>query len=228
MAGHPTKTIIACRTLTEEFDSFRTCGMRIEALASGLHLHADRLRGALQERIDKVTGLTETIVVGYGMCSMGVIGLKAGQSALVIPRADDCIGILLGTREAYKDALRKRPGTYFLSKGWIKAGITLVDDLQRMEARYGKHRAHLVMKRMLRHYRYLAFLDTGKPDEEGYRSFARKAAEMLGLTYGTIRGTRAILQKMVEGPWDGDFVVKAPGQQVTLNDFGMGNAGEVK
>lgn len=226
MACHPTKTIIACRTVLEELDSSVTFGMRIEALESGLHLHADRLSEALQERIDKVTSLTETIVMGYGMCSMGVIGLRAEESTLVIPKSDDCIGVLLGTRKAYKSALQKRPGTYFLSKGWIKAGITLVHELERMEARYGKHRAHRVMKRMLQHYRHLAFIDMGTPDQEFYRCFARKAAEILRLTYGSIQGTRIILEKMNEGPWDGDFVVKAPGEEVTLSDFDMGTAGK--
>ena len=80
---------------------------------------------------------------------MGVIGLKATHSTLVIPRQDDCISIFLGSRKAYKRELDKEPGTYFLSKGRIDAGITLLDELKRMEERYGKKLAERVMKRML-------------------------------------------------------------------------------
>jgi hypothetical protein len=125
-------------------------------LESGLHLHSDRLRGALQAMIDDITADTETIILGYGLCSMGVIGLKATHSTLVIPRQDDCIAIFLGSRRVYKEALNQEPGTYFLSKGWIDAEITIVDELKRMEERYGKKRAERVMKRVLQHYHRLA------------------------------------------------------------------------
>jgi len=196
--------------------------MAFETLASGLHLHSEELRGTLQARIDDITARTETIILGYGLCSMGVVGLKADHSTLIIPRQDDCIGIFLGSRKAYSAELQKTPGTYFLSKGWIKAGITLVDELKRMEDRYGKRRANRVMKRMLQHYSRVAFIDMGAEDQAPYRRFARKAAKVLDLNYEEIRGTRNILEKIANGPWDDDFVVAPPGHTVSLKDFGMG------
>lgn len=36
-------------------------------LNSGLHLHPDKLRGALQAMIDEITSDTETIILGYGL-----------------------------------------------------------------------------------------------------------------------------------------------------------------
>jgi len=195
-------------------------------LESGLHLHSDRLRGALQAMIDDITADTETIILGYGLCSMGVIGLKAAHSTLVIPRQDDCISIFLGSRRAYKEALNQEPGTYFLSKGWITAGITLLDELKRMEERYGKKRAELVMKRMLQHYRRLAFIDMGYQNQEKYREFSRMAAKRLNLYYQEIKGTSELLRKICNGPWDNEFVVAPPGHSIDLEDFGMAPAGE--
>ena len=190
-------------------------------LESGLHLHPDKLRSGLQAMIDEITAHTETIILGYGLCSMAVTGLKAAHSTLVIPRQDDCISIFLGSRGEYKKEIEQEPGTYFLSKGWIDAGITLVDELKRMEERYGKERAERVMKRMLQHYRRLAFIDMDAEDQTPYRRFARKAAKMLDLTYEEIRGTRNILEKIANGPWDDDFVVARPGHTICLEDFGM-------
>jgi hypothetical protein len=214
-------TMIACRTVIEEMESLLPAGMAVETLVSGLHLCSDKLRETLQARIDDITAHTETIILGYGLCSMGVVGLKADHSTLIIPRLDDCIGMFLGSRKAYSAELEKAPGTYFLSKGWIKAGITLVDELKRMEDRYGKGRADRVMKRMLQHYTRLAFIDTGAPDQASYRQFARKAGETLHLAYEEIRGTRTLLEKIANGPWDDDFVVAGPGRTVSLRDFGM-------
>jgi len=195
-------------------------------LESGLHLHPDKLRGALQAMIDDITADTETIILGYGLCSMAVIGLKAAHSTLVIPRQDDCIAIFLGSRRAYKKELSQEPGTYFLSKGWIDAGITIVDELKRMEERYGRKRAERVMKRMLQHYRRLAFIDMGYQNQEKYRKFSKMAAKRLNLYYQEIKGTPEFLGKICNGPWDHEFVLAPPGHAVRHEDFGLVPAGE--
>jgi hypothetical protein len=171
--------------------------------------------------IDEITAHTETIILGYGLCSMGVIGLKATDSTLVIPCLDDCIALFLGSRRAYRKALNQEPGTYFLSKGWIDSGITLLDELRSMEERYGKRRAELVMKRMLQHYRRLAFIDMGYQDQERYRQFSQRAARELNLSYQEIKGTPELLEKICSGPWDDEFVVAPPGHIIRLEDFGM-------
>jgi hypothetical protein len=215
------KKIIACRTVIHEIQELLPSDMEALTLESGLHLHPEKLRGELQAMIDQITAHTETIILGYGLCSMGVIGLKARDSTLVIPCLDDCIALFLGSRGAYLRALSQEPGTYFLSKGWIDAGITLLDELRSMEERYGKRRAELVMKRMLQHYRRLAFIDMGYQDQERYRQFSQKAARKLNLRYQEISGTPEFLRKMCNGPWDDEFIVAPPGQVIRLEDFGM-------
>jgi len=200
--------------------------MEALVLESGLHLHPDKLRGNLQAMIDSITDDTETIILGYGFCSMEVMGLKAAHSTLVIPRQDDCISIFLGSRGDYKKEMEQEPGTYFLSKGWIDAGITLLDELKRMEERYGKKRAERVMKRMLQHYRRLAFIDMGYQNQEKYRKFSKMAAKKLNLYYQEIKGTLELLRKIYNGPWDDDFVVAPSGHTICLEGFGMVPAGE--
>ena len=223
---HGRTKIIACRTVIGEMQQVLPSDMKSLTLESGLHLHPDKLRGALQATIDEITADTETIILGYGLCSMGVIGLKATDSTLVIPRQDDCIAIFLGSRRAYKKELNQEPGTYFLSKGWIDAGISPLDELKRMEERYGMRRAELVMKRMFQHYRRLAFIDMGYQDQEQYRQFSRRAAKELNLSYQEIKGTPELLGRICNGPWDDEFVVAPPGHTIRLEDFGMAPARE--
>jgi hypothetical protein len=213
--------IIACKTVIHEMQHLLPSNMEPLSLDSGLHLHPEKLRGELQAMIDEITAHTETIILGFGLCSMGVIGLKASDSTLVIPCLDDCIALFLGSRRAYLKALSQEPGTYFLSRGWIDAGITLVDELRSMEERYGKRRAELVMKRMLQHYRRLAFIDMGYQDQERYRQFSQEAARRLNLYYQEINGTPELLGKICNGPWDDEFVVAPPGHIIHLEDFGM-------
>jgi hypothetical protein len=213
--------IIACKTVLEEMRRLLPPDLESLSLESGLHLHPDKLRNALQALIDEITADTKIIILGYGLCSMGVIGLKAADSTLVVPQIDDCVAIFLGSRRAYKRELSQEPGTYFLSKGWIEAGITLLDELKRMEQRYGKRRAEQLMERMLQQYRRLAFIDMGHQDQEPYRQFSRRAAKKLNLYYQEIKGTPEFLKKMCNGPWDEEFVVAPPGHPIRLEDFGM-------
>jgi hypothetical protein len=208
--------IIACKTVIEEMQGLLPPDLESITLESGLHLRPDKLRGELQSIIDEITADTKTIILGYGLCSMGVIGLRATHSTLIIPRLDD---VFLGSRKAYRKALSQEPGTYFISKGWIEAEITPLDELKMMEARYGKKRAELVMKRMLQNYKRLAFIDMGYKDQNKYRQFSRRAARKLGLSYEEIKGTRELLAKICIGPWDDEFVVASPGHKIRLEDF---------
>jgi len=59
-----------------------------------------------------------------------VIGLKSEYSTLVIPKVDDCIGILLGSNDEYKTQQLQQPGTYYLTKGWLKTKNTPLDDVR--------------------------------------------------------------------------------------------------
>lgn len=224
--SHGRTKIIACKTVIEEMQALLPPDLECLTLESGLHLRPDKLRGELQTTIDEISSDTENIILGYGLCSMGVIGLKATDSTLVIPRIDDCVAIFLGSRKAYRKELKQEPGTYFLSKGWIEAGITPLDELRMMEARYGKRRAELVMGRMLQNYKRLAFIDMGYKDQEKYRQFSRRAAKKLRLAYQEIKGTPEFLGMICNGPWDDEFVVAPPGHTIHLEDFGMAPARE--
>jgi hypothetical protein len=213
--------IIACATVIEEMKPFLPHDIEYREMEAGLHLHADKLKDALQDIIDEITVDTATIILGYGLCSKAVIGLKAENSTLIIPRVDDCISMFLGSQELYKVQLRKEPGTYFLSRGWIHAGITLIEELKRTEVRLGKRGAEIVKKRMLQEYKRLAYIDMGHDDQERYREFARRAAEELGLYYEEINGTTELIKQMPKGPWDDKFIVAPPGYVISFDDFKM-------
>ena len=211
--------IIVCDTIIKEMLALLPPDVEYQTVESGLHLRPEKLRAALQTFIDESDA--RTIILGYGLCSMAVVGLKSDHSTLVVPRLDDCIALFLGSQKRYREQLSKEPGTYYLSKGWIDAGVNLIEEFKVMEERYGKKRADMVKKRMLQHYTRLAFIDMGYQDQEYYREFSRRAADELELFYEEINGTERLLKKMIHGPWDDDFVVAPPGHTISLDDFGM-------
>ena len=77
------------------------------------------------------------------------------------------------------------------------------------------------MKQMLKNYKCLAYVDTGSEDQERYMRFAKKAAERLHLGYQDIRGSNQFIKKILNGPWDDEFIVAPPGHIISLDDFEM-------
>lgn len=213
------RRVIACATVIEEMLGWLPPEVEHEVLDFGLHLRPEGLRKALQERIDAASAQAEVLLLGYGLCSMAVVGLQARQAHLVIPRVDDCIAIFLGSSAAYQEQARQEPGTYYLTKGWIEVGDTPFEEYHRLVERFGEARARRMIELMLKNYRRLAFINTGQYAIERYREYARRTAAAFGLNYEEIEGSPALVRKMVSGPWDDEFVVVPPGQSVEYAAF---------
>jgi hypothetical protein len=210
--------VIACATVIEEMAPRMPPTMARQVLDFGLHRRPGGLTAALQEAIDASPGY-DAILLGYGLCSRAVVGLRASHGRLVMPRVDDCIAIFLGSRTAYETQTRGEPGTYYLTKGWIEAGDGPFGEDERLIARYGREKAHWLVAQMLRHYTRLAFIDTGAADLDRYRELARAAADRFGLRYEEITGSPSLVEKLLAGPWDRECVVVEPGGTVRIEDF---------
>jgi len=213
------RQVLACATVIEEMLPFLPADVPHEVLDFGLHLHAEGLKKTLQERIEELSPQADVLLLGYGLCSLAVVGLQARSAHLVIPRVDDCIAIFLGSCAAYQAQARKEPGTYYLTKGWIEAGGTPFTEHERLVEKYGQARAERMTALMLKNYKRLAYIDTGQYDIERYREYARQTAANFNLRYEEIEGSPLLVEKMVAGPWDDEFVVVEPGQIVRYLDF---------
>ena len=211
--------IIACATVIEEMFPLLPEGMTYEILDFGLHLTPEKLRDKLQEKIDTASVEADTIILGYGLCAMAVVGLKATKCTLVVPRVDDCIAIFLGSYAAYKYQASQEPGTYYLTKGWIEVSDTPFAEYGRLVERYGLERADRMIKLMLKNYTRLAFIDTGHYEQERYREYACSMARQFDLRYEELPGSTALIKKMIYGPWDANFVIARPGETMKYADF---------
>ncbi|PLX46031.1 MAG: hypothetical protein C0609_01845 [Deltaproteobacteria bacterium] len=213
--------LIACPLVLEKL-SGRLDGVDVvvEELDIGLHKTPQKLKDALQCAVDETPGDFDAIVLGYGACANAVVGLKAFACPIIVPRVDDCIGIFLGSRRAYRAEMKNNPGTYYLTKGWIDAKQSPFDEFDDMCEQFGRERAGKLMKTMLAHYSRLALI-RGEDEEEfdTYRLWAKETAEKFDLTYCELEGSGALLDKIANGPWDDEFVVALPGETIVLESF---------
>ena len=211
--------VMACATVIEEMLPLLPPGMQHQVFDFGLHVNPDKLRCRLQEAIDAVSGKFDSIILGYGLCSQAIIGLRADGCTLVAPRVDDCIAIFLGSSSAYHTQARAEPGTYYLTKGWIEAGDTPFTEHDRLIQRFGAERAQYIYQVMMGKYKRLALINTGQYELEKYREYTRRTAERFGLRFEEIEGADTLVKKMIHGPWDDEFVVIPPGETFRFDQF---------
>jgi len=126
-------------------------GTDYETLDLGLHVNPDKLRTTLQR--DRCFEQRE----GDDSSRIRPLFTSRGWPAqrevfFGVPCVDDCIGIFLGSREAYLKQVKAEPGTYYLTKGWIEAGDNLFGDHNQMMERYGPEQAEFLIKKMLQNY----------------------------------------------------------------------------
>jgi hypothetical protein len=211
--------VIACSTVIEEMLPIMPEGMQYEVLGFGLHIDPALLKKTLQEAIHCSERSASVIILGYGLCSQAVVGLKSEKCVLVIPRVDDCIALFLGSSDAYRAQLHKEPGTYYLTKGWINAGDTPFDEYTRLEQLYGPEKAQTILNQVFKNYTRLALINTGQYSLASYREQTRELAGQFNLKYEEIRGSNEFVRAMLYGPWDERFLVAPPGKTISFFDF---------
>jgi hypothetical protein len=211
--------LIACAAVIEEMLPFIPPLMSYEVMDFGLHTDPKSLKKALQNTMDSSAPHIETILLGYGLCSQAVVGLRSRSHTLIIPRVDDCIAIFLGSAAEYQKQCSMVPGTYYLTKGWIESDNTPFSECDILIERYGQKIAKRIIKQILKNYTRLAFINTSNNKLECYREHARSMAERFNLRYEEIQGSAALIKKMLYGPWNEEFVIIPPDKAVSFFDF---------
>jgi hypothetical protein len=128
--------------------------------------------------------------------------------------------MLLGSHELRQKELAAEPGTYFLTKGWLRTGAAgPLAAYAQVAARRGPERAERLVRSMMRHYTRIVFIRTGTDDVEPERMKAREMADWLGLRFVEREATTAVFEQLLDGPWDDRYVVVEPGATVRFEDF---------
>jgi len=211
--------LIACPAVLGELAEGAAETVRTATLEAQLHLSPARLKEALRAAVADADKPGATIVLGYGMCSNAVLGLRTEHATLVVPRVDDCIAMMLGSNEAFAAESAKARGSYYVAKAYLDECDTIMSEHEKLIEKRGAERAEKMMRLLLEHYTRIVLIDTGRYDLAPYRARVEPFAESFGLTVEEVAGTTRILDALVEGGWGDDFVVAPPGHELTLKDF---------
>jgi hypothetical protein len=234
---------ICCQVLTREMNSAISRSphtVELEILPMGLHDLGASMRPHLQERVDAADDDGyDAILLGYALCGRGSEGLRAEKTRLVLPRAHDCIGLLMGDRHRYQDYFDAHPGVYFRSPGWVefstpdkalqpayasaKNKIGERRSREELIARYGEKNGNYLFEQFRayrRNYSGLTYISTGVESEDVFRVQARAEAEKEGWSFEEIHGSLALLERLVNGEWDAAEFLIVPSGATVLGSLG--------
>jgi hypothetical protein len=231
--------IIACRVPQDALEPLLPEDLAEDIILQdyGLHRVPDKVMRTLQRRIDDVNE-PSLIVLGYGLCGNGAQGVKSRQHTLLIPRTDDCIAILLGSRRAYRRESNAVPGTYYLSKGWLELGSHPVSEYEEYTETYGREEAEWIPDQQYQHYKRVALAAHSGPALEACALATREVArfcERWEMRYEEILDSDDYVRRLVDAAValhdDGlaardrierDFVIVPPGEEVRTSAFVTG------
>ena len=184
-------------------------------LEAGLHNNPKLLSSKLQKAIDEISakGDGDRIIIGYGVCGKGTIGVRSRNIPLVIPKIHDCIALFLGGDQAYKNQFRKYPGTFYLSAGWCEENKESLaqrqqqvwfgseklqySDLVKSHGQKAADNTFKFLNSWQKNYQRVAFIETGARQSMRYESQAREMAEAYKWKFEKIQGDQTLIRKML-------------------------------
>jgi hypothetical protein len=218
------RAIITCSVFQPEMESLRQADredVRILYLEQDMHRTPHLLPEVLQEEVNRASQWAEQIVLGYGLCSNGIVGVTAPRQGLAVTKAHDCVALFLGSIEEYNRLSRDCPGSYYLTQGWIERDKDPLGMLEREYVpRMGREIAEWGMREELKHYSRFVFINTGTGDTEALRARARANADFFGLELVEVCSDTCYLDKILHGPYDGQsFYLLNSGEQIQQRWF---------
>ncbi len=221
---------ILCKVLQKEayFCAARSKNViDMTMMPQGLHDEPKKLQHELAAELKNITDIQDrpydAILLGYGLCSNGTLGLSA-EIPIVIPRAHDCITLLLGSKEKYRQYFDSHRGIYWYSPGWIEnndqpSKERYERNLVEYEERYGSDNAKYLMETeqgWMKEYGWATYVDWGLGDSKQHKQYTKECADFLNWKYDELKGESGLMQRLVDDQWNEDeFLTLQPGQKVT-------------
>mgnify|MGYP005841477549 CR=1 FL=1 len=206
----------------------------IEFLHQGLHEFPSRLNSKLREAVLNIKEEScDYILLNYGLCGNGTLEISHPSIPMIIHNVHDCIPVLVGDFSLHREYMKKRPGTFWFSCGWIE-GFPLPgspDYVERYREFYNisitEKQMDIIERMLMENYTNLTFIRWDELGErlatycrEYTKSCVTSINRRLGLNfvYDEVKGDPALLQRFVDGNWGGDeFLIIEPGKKLRFD-----------
>lgn len=206
--------IIACGTLRRELTAVMnrlSCPYPVYWLSPGDHNRPDQRRKDIFRALDSL-GDYDRVILAMAHCGGALTGVLSQRSMLVLPRCDDCISLLLGSR-VLRESMKEY---YFLSRGWLDGQENILSEIERSHARYGEDRTRRIFRAMLKHYRFLGYIPCPGEPADRIPEDILKISAFLGLEPRIVPGSGEYLEKLLRDDLaPEDFLIVSPGKPIS-------------
>ncbi|MCF8068959.1 MAG: DUF1638 domain-containing protein [Desulfobacterales bacterium] len=214
--------LIACETLREELEKLiQSLGLKTDIvwMNGGLHASPENLQKSLQAEINKHDGFYDDIILAYGFCGGGLENLETQTSSLIIPKAEDCISILIGG-DHKRSQVNDRDKPLFITKGWVRSFNQMEGlNIKSIKKKYGDELAKDLYKQICNGYCNIDIINTGAYCIKEIDEDVTEIQDALEIPCKTINGNLALIEKLLKKEWDDDIIVKGPGQKIERSDY---------
>ncbi|MFA6472127.1 MAG: DUF1638 domain-containing protein [Candidatus Latescibacterota bacterium] len=235
--------LIICGVFRKEIDALRKDippDVQLDEvwLEQGLHREPARLQTLIRQEIaaaEEADEPLDAILLGYGICSRGTLGISSRKYRLVVPRAHDCITLFLGSKERYMEEFSNAPGTYWFTPGFISgklqpgmsekyAGVyqQYEENFEEYRERYGEEElARFIIENQeqawIKNYSRGAYVESGLPGGDKLREKACQFCGARDWKFDEVRGDLGLILDLISGNWDSErFLVLEPGETLVL------------
>lgn len=195
------------------------------------HDMPEDMRKLIQTKIDEADnlGYYDGILLGYGLCGNGTVGLKARSIPLVIPRAHDCCTVFLGSREKFLEFFKDNLSAEWTSVGYMERGesITRETDTTKMLGLdleyekfvelYGEENAKYLWETLHPESNSdeLIYIDTPATCHLCFKDKIKDEADKQDKTLRILPGNAKMIDDLIMGDWDEkDFLMVKPGEEI--------------
>lgn len=213
--------ILSCTTLLDYVQQAQlTCGTAfpVVELDRQYHVEPSRMREHILETLSKLPADVDTVLVAMGFCGGSWQDVSCSHT-LVIPRVADCVALALTTPEQYSPDLKEPGHMYLFGDGDTGFSIDAIYDS--LLEKYNKEMADIVFDMYFEHYHHLDIIDNGLYDcyDLAYVEHAQKEAEKIHSELDFVPGSNILLEKLMSGKWDSQFLIVPPDIPVTQGLF---------
>ena len=200
----------------------------------GAHEAGDLLRETIQKEIDlaEESGIAyDAILLGFGLCGNGAVGLKSSRFPMVIPRAHDCATLYLGSRQRFQELFEDNPSRPYTSIGYMERGDSYLHEstvgaslgldktYEDYVELYGEENARYIMESIEgaeeNSCRELYFIDIPETSITENRETCVKQIKEEGYEVSIYPGNIRLIRNLLDGKWDSDdFLIVQPGEKI--------------
>lgn len=216
--------IVCCDSLESHLEAAQVkmgTNYLVYTLDRALHSEPKNMRQSLLDVLNALPESITTVLIAMGYCGGSLDNICARQQ-LVIPNLDDCITMLLTKTDAQEGNLKQRGHMYFRDSEC--GGVNVQRMLDNLRQEYGMERGTGIFGMWFADYTHADIIDTGVFDcyEESYVESIQKQADLIRCELDYVEGSNRILEKLVSGQWDEQFLIVPPGTVLTKSAFSLG------